>query len=63
MVIVTNLRNIMRFLIYLAFIVFSVAKAGDIHKWIDEEGNLIRRGELFVLRPYVELDDPRLPRR
>lgn len=30
----------MRFLIYLTFIVFSVANAAEIHKWVDEEGNI-----------------------
>jgi len=51
MVIVTNIRTIMRFLIYLAFIVFSVANAGDIHKWIDEEGNV------QVLGPTALIDE------
>ena len=30
----------MRFLIYLTFIFFSTANAGDIHKWVDEDGNV-----------------------
>lgn len=40
MVIVRNTGIIMRFLIYLTFIVFSTANAANIHKWIDEEGNV-----------------------
>ncbi|NNE64085.1 MAG: DUF4124 domain-containing protein [Gammaproteobacteria bacterium] len=30
----------MRFLIYLTFIFSSTANAGDIHKWVDEDGNV-----------------------
>jgi hypothetical protein len=40
MVIVRNIGIIMRFLIYLTFIVFSTANAANIHKWVDEEGNV-----------------------
>ena len=40
MVIVGNTGIIMRLLIYLTFIVFSTANAANIHKWVDEEGNV-----------------------
>ena len=30
----------MRLLVYLTFIVFSTANAANIHKWVDEEGNV-----------------------
>lgn len=40
MIIVTNIGTTMRYLIYLTYIFSSVAGAGEIHKWVDEEGNI-----------------------
>lgn len=40
MIIVTNIRTAMRYFIYLTLILSSVVNAGEIHKWVDQDGNI-----------------------